>query len=102
VNELHYKCLRDRERRICTRLLAGSSFRHTDDSALHPVQSLEGVKKRLGIMSDFVTSVRKQTPFAVLGLGGALTILWIVLLVWAPAHLIFSMIAGALRVISFI
>ena len=55
---------------------------------------------QLRIMSGFFTSFIKQGPFAVLGLGGALTILWIVFLAWAPAHLIFSVIAEALRGIS--
>jgi hypothetical protein len=54
------------------------------------------------IIGGFFTSFIKQSPFAILGLGGALTILWIVLLAWAPAHLIISMIAGALREMSFI
>ncbi len=52
---------------------------------------------QLGVMSGFLTSCKKQSPFAVLGLGGALTILWIVLLAWVPAQLFFSVITMALR-----
>lgn len=57
---------------------------------------------RLGAVRGFLTSFRKQSPFAILGLGGALTILWIVLLAWVPVQLIFSMIAVAVREIHFI
>ena len=55
-----------------------------------------------GVVRDFLTTFRKQSPFAILGLGGALTVLWIVLLAWVPAQLIFSMIAVAIREIHFI
>jgi hypothetical protein len=52
---------------------------------------------RLAGMVDYLTAFKKHSPFAVLGLGGALTILWIVLLAWVPAQLILSMIAVVLR-----
>ncbi len=83
-------------------MLAGSSRRHIDDSALHFTQFLDGVKMRLDGTSGFLSSCKKQSPFAVLGLGGALTVLWIVLLAWVPVQLIYSMIAVVLRGIPFI
>lgn len=57
---------------------------------------------QLSAKSGFLLSFRKQSPFAVLGLGGALTILWIVFLAWAPVQLIVSMIAVLVREIHFI
>ena len=40
-----------------------------------------------------VSSFRKQVPIAILGLGGILTVLWIVLVIWIPLWLIASAIS---------
>jgi hypothetical protein len=46
-------------------------------------------------LQNLVSSFRKQGPFAILGLGGALTVLWIVLITWIPLRLITSAISRA-------
>jgi hypothetical protein len=57
---------------------------------------------QLGVRSGFLTSFRKQGSFVALGLGGALTILWIVVLAWVPVQLIFSVIEVVVREIRII
>lgn len=44
-------------------------------------------------LEGVVTTFRKQGPFAILGLGGVLTIFWIVLLTSVPLRLIMSAIS---------
>src|SRR5262249_25054802 len=43
-----------------------------------------------------VTSFREFSPYAILGLGGVLTIAWIVLLSWIPVRLMTSAISIAI------
>ena len=42
-----------------------------------------------------VSFFRKQGPIAVLGLGGILTVLWIILMTWIPLWLMASAISFA-------
>jgi hypothetical protein len=48
-----------------------------------------------GALENFLCSFRKRGPAVVLGLGGALTIVWIVLITWIPFQMLVSMISLA-------
>jgi hypothetical protein len=46
-------------------------------------------------LGGFASSFKKHGAFAVLGMGGVLTILWIVLIAWAPLQLLTTAISFA-------
>jgi hypothetical protein len=46
-------------------------------------------------LDGLATSFKRHGSFAVLGLGGVLTIIWIVLIAWAPLQLLTSAISFA-------
>ncbi len=41
------------------------------------------------------SSLKRHGPFAVLGLGGVLTLIWIVLIAWVPVQLLTTAISFA-------
>ena len=44
-------------------------------------------------LEGLASSFKRHAPFAVLGLGGVLTIIWIVLIAWVPLQLLTSAIS---------
>jgi hypothetical protein len=54
-------------------------------------QSISYARPLEGLASSF----KRHGPFAVLGLGGVLTIVWIVLIAWGPLQLLTSAISFA-------
>ena len=78
-------------------MLAGSPQCHTGGSALPVSLCFTEGKMNLRVLRDshayLVTSFKDVWPYAILGLGGLLTIAWIVLLSWIPVRLITSAIS---------
>ena len=60
-----------------------------------------GVNMKLHVLSltyattfeHLFSALRKQIPFAIVGLGGILTLVWIALVAWIPLRLITSVIS---------
>lgn len=46
-------------------------------------------------LEGIASSLKRHGPFAVLGLGGVLTLIWIVLIAWVPLQLLTSAISFA-------
>jgi hypothetical protein len=46
-------------------------------------------------LEGLASSFKRHGPFAVLGLGGVLTLIWIVLVAWVPLQLLTSAISFA-------
>ena len=46
-------------------------------------------------LQNLLTSFRELWPYAILGLGGILTVLWAGLIIWIPLRLITSVISIA-------
>jgi hypothetical protein len=55
------------------------------------VLSISDARPLEGLASSF----KRHGPFAVLGLGGVLTLIWIVLIAWVPLRLLSSAILFA-------
>ncbi len=53
-------------------------------------------------VEGLASTLKRHAPFAVLGLGGVLTVMWIVLIAWAPLQLLTSAITFAVYEMHFI